>query len=187
MTAATHGLIAGRSLDEWNSAYTMVEAYFEALLVRNRLLRGQLVTRVLDRAMQRADAEPELATSVLAAEEMDRLVTDWFAEVLDQPVSSGDVLLSTRGRLALFLADMPSRWQDQFLRPDPWPEEFVRAMRKGFLHARPDIQFPLMHPRPIDLGTITTLTKLGSLPYVRLLLIWLGFAALLIVLFRMTH
>ena len=48
-------------------------------------------------------------------------------------------MLSTRGRLALLLADMPGKWQDQFLRPGPWPEEFVErhaqdlsAGRAGF-------------------------------------------------------
>ncbi len=61
---------------------------------------------------------------------MERLVTEWFTEVLKEPPPDAGLTMSTRGRLALLLADMPCRWQDQFLRPGPWPEEFVTAMRE---------------------------------------------------------
>ena len=95
---------------------------------------------------------------------MDRLVTEWFAEVLQSPPTKADQMLSTRGRLALLLADMPGKWQDQFLRPGPWPEEFTTAMREAFLRAGPDFQLSKMTPRPLDLGPITTLTNLGGCP-----------------------
>ena len=187
MSAATSGELGGRALEEWKSAYAMVEAYLEALRIRNRLLRGQLVTRVLDRAVARAESEPSRSTVAIAGEEMDRLVTEWFAAVLDAPVDSGRVLLSTRGRLALLLADMPGTWQDQFLRPGPWPDEFVRAMRESFLRAGPDFQFSQMSPRAIDLGPMAALSELANLPYFRMLMSWLGFALFLVLIFRMTH
>ena len=76
------GQLAGRPLEEWNAAYAKVESYFHALRVRNKALLGQLVLRVLERAMRRAPHEPERSATQLAAEEMDRLVTEWFAEVL---------------------------------------------------------------------------------------------------------
>ena len=76
------GQLAGRPLEEWNAAYAKVENYFHALRVRNKALLGQLVLRVLERAMRRAPAEPDRSATQLAAEEMDRLVTEWFAEVL---------------------------------------------------------------------------------------------------------
>ncbi len=66
--------------------------------------------------------------------------------------------------MALLLADMPGRWQDQFLRPGPWPDEFVLAMRDGYLRAGPDFQLAKMTPRPLDLGPIATLTHLSRLP-----------------------
>ena len=92
---------------------------------------------------------------------MDHLVNEWFAQVLQAP-PAGAEMLSTRGRLALLLADMPGRWQDQFLRPGPWPEEFVVAMRENYLRAGPDFQLVKMTPRPLDLGPITTLTQLSQ-------------------------
>src|SRR5258706_5126999 len=126
------GQIAGRSLEEWNAAYAKVESYFHALRIRNKPLLGQLVLRVLERAQRRAVTEPALSATQLAAEEMDRIVTEWFGEVLQASPTGTDQLISTRGRLALLLADMPGKWQDQFLRPGPWPEEFTSAMRETF-------------------------------------------------------
>lgn len=181
------GEIAGRSLEEWNAAYVKVENYFHALRIRNKPLLGQLVLRVLERAQRRAVDEPKRSATELAAEEMDRIVTDWFAQVLQTSPVGSEQTLSTRGRLALLLADMPGRWQDQFLRPGPWPQEFVEAMRESFFRAGPDFQLSKMTPRPLDLGPIATLTNLGRMPYVRMTVVWTGLALLLVGLFWLTH
>ncbi len=181
------GQLAGRPLEEWNAAYAKVESYFHALRIRNKPLLGQLVLRVLERAQRRAPAELNSSATQLAAEEMDRTVTEWFSEVLQSPPTKADQTLSTRGRLALLLADMPGKWQDQFLRPSPWPEEFTSAMRDAFLRAGPDFQLSKMTPRPLDLGPITTLTNLGRMPYFRMVLIWFVFGLLLIIVFWLTH
>jgi hypothetical protein len=151
------------------------------------VLLGDLVLRVLERAQRRAPAEPDRSATQIAAEEMERIVTEWFSEVLQSPPTKADNSLSTRGRLALLLADMPGRWQEQFLRPGPWPEEFTSAMREAFLRAGPDFQISKMAPRPLDLGPITTLTNLGRFPYFRMALIWVLFALMLIVVFILTH
>jgi hypothetical protein len=185
--ADTSGQLAGRPLEEWNAAYGKVENYFHALRIRNKALLGQLVLRVLERAIRRAPAEPDRSTTQLAAEEMDHLVTEWFAEVLQTSPAGSDQTLSTKGRLALLLADMPGKWQDQFLRAGPWPEEFISAMREAYLRAGPDFQLSKMTPRPLDLGPITTLTNLGRLPYLRITFIWTLFALLLVGIFILTH
>ena len=181
------GEIAGRSLDEWNAAYVKVENYFHALRIQNKPLLGQLVLRVLERAQRRAPAESTRSATELAAEEMDRIVTEWFAEVLQTSPVGSEHTLSTRGRLALLLADMPGKWQDQFLRPGPWPAEFVEAMRESFFRAGPDFQLSKMTPRPLDLGPITTLTNFGNLPYVRMVLVWAFFGLLLVAIFWLSH
>ncbi len=82
---------------------------------------------------------------------------------------------------------MPGKWQEQFLRPGPWPEEFVTAMRENFLLAGPDFQISKMAPRPFDLGPIATLSNLGKIPYFRMIFIWTLFALLLIAIFLLTH
>jgi hypothetical protein len=181
------GQLAGRPLDEWNAAYAKVESYFNALRIRNKVLLGRLVIRVLNRAMRRAPAEPQRPISELAAEEMDAVVTEWFGQVLQQSPVGTENVLSTRGRLALVLADMPDKWQDQFLRPGPWPEEFVEGMRETYLHAGPDFQLSKMTPRPLDLGPISTLTEISRLPYARMVIIWVLFALVLAGIFIFTH
>ncbi len=181
------GRLAGRPLEEWNAAYAKVENYFHALRIRNKALLGQLVLRVLERAVKRAPSEPNLSATQIAAEEMDRIVTEWFAELLQEPPTNADQMLSTRGRLALLLADMPGKWQDQFLRPGPWPAEFVSAMRETYLRAGPDFQLSKMSARPFDLGPITTLTNLGRVPYLKMALAWTLFVLLLVVIFHFTH
>ncbi len=181
------GRMAGRSLEEWNAAYGKVESYFHALRVRNKVLLGRLVIHVLKRAMRRAPNEPKCSATELAAEELDCVVTEWFAEVLRVPPTGSDHMLSTRGRLALLLADMPGRWQDQFLQPGPWPAEFVAAMQKAYLQAGPDFQLSKMAPRPLHLGPITTLVNITHLPYVRMVTIWALFGLVLILFFIRTH
>jgi hypothetical protein len=181
------GRIVGRPLEDWNAAYAKVESYFHALRVRDKVLLGRLVIHVLKRAMRRAPQELQRPVTELAAEEMDQVVTDWFAQVLQEPPTSTDHMLSTRGRLALMLADMPGKWQEQFLRPGPWPEAFVKAMRDAYLRAGPDFQLAKMAPRPLDLGPIATLSQLSQWSYGKMVFIWIAFALLLVAIFILTH
>jgi len=181
------GKIAGRPLEEWNAAYSKVESYFHALRVRNKVHLGRLVIHVLQRAIRRAPDQPQRSATELAAEEMDHVVTEWFGQVLQKPPTGSEHMLSIRGRLALLLADMPGKWQDQFLQPGPWPSGFVEAMRETYLRAGPDFQLSKMAPRPLDLGAFTTLTNMSRLPYARMLVIWLLFGLLLVAVFLLTH
>jgi hypothetical protein len=183
----TRGLIAGRPMEEWNAAYAKIENYLHALRIRNKVLLGDLVQRVLERAMARAPGEPDRSATELAAEEMDNLLTEWFAAVLERIPTGVEQLLSTKGRLALLLTDMPGKWQDQFLHPGPWPEEFVTSMRETYLRAGPDFQISQMAPRPLDLGPITTLTNIAQLPFRKMVLVWTLFAIVLIAIFVLTH
>ena len=181
------GSIAGRPLEEWNAAYAKVESYFHALRIRNKVLLGRLVILVLKRAMRRAPQEPQLSATELAAEEMDLVVTEWFGQVLQEAPVGATHMLSTRGRLALLLADMPGKWQEQFLHPPPWPEEFIKAMREAYLRAGPDFQLAKMAPRPLDLGPIATLTNLSMLPFRKMIFVWLTLTLLFVALFLVTH
>ena len=181
------GNIAGRPLEEWNAAYAKVESYFHALRIRNQVLLGRLVILVLKRAIRRAPQEPQLSATELAAEEMDLVVTEWFGQVLQEAPVGATHMLSTRGRLALLLADMPGKWQEQFLHPPPWPEEFIKAMREAYLRAGPDFQLAKMAPRPLDLGPIATLSNLSMLPFRKMIFVWLTLALLFVALFFVTH
>jgi len=173
-------VIGNASADLWAEAYVKVESYFAALRIRNKLLLSRLVFHVLDRASRRFDREGDEGKSPtqLAAEEVNRVVDDWLRQVLDEPAPEGDAAphLSARGRLALVLAEMPSRWQSYFLADAPWPEEFVRMMRQTYLRAGPDFQISQMQPRQLHLGPVSTAAKklesLERYPKVKTIVVW---------------
>jgi hypothetical protein len=139
-------------LDEWEDAYAAVEAYLAALHIRNRLLVAELVRGILWRASERRANEPESTARKLAMEEMLSEIGVWTERVLDEPLV--DRRLAARGRLALLLAGMPDRWQGVFLTPEPWPEEFVAAMRSSYLAAGPQFAELTMVPKPLELNVI---------------------------------
>lgn len=139
-------------LDEWEEAYAAVEAYLRALRLRNRLLIAELVRGILWRASARRATEPEKPARLLAMEEALTEIADWTQQVLDEPLLNRR--LAARGRLALLLAGMPDKWQGVFLTPQPWPAEFVDAMRRSYLAAGPRFAELTMIPKPLELNAI---------------------------------
>jgi hypothetical protein len=139
-------------LAEWEEAYAAVEAYFQALRLRNRLLVAELVHSILCRASSRRSQEPDKPARVLAMEEALAEVAEWTQDVLDVPLENRR--LAARGRLALLLAGMPNQWQGVFLTPPPWPDAFVEAMRTSYLAAGPRFAALTMVPKPLELNAI---------------------------------
>jgi hypothetical protein len=139
-------------LDEWEQAYAAVEAYLQALRIRNRLLAAELVRGILWRASARAANEPEKTPRFLAMEEALAEIANWTQDVLDEPLENRR--LAARGRLALLLAGMPGKWQGVFLTPPPWPPEFVASMRKSYLAAGPQFAELTMIPAPLELNAL---------------------------------
>lgn len=139
-------------LNEWEEAYAAVEAYLQALRLRNRLLVAELVRGILWRASARRVEEPDKPARFLAMEEALSEVAEWTQDVLDVPLENRR--LAARGRLALLLAGMPGQWQGVFLTPAPWPPEFVEAMKKSYLAAGPRFAELTMIPKPLELNAI---------------------------------
>ncbi len=139
-------------LNEWEEAYAAVEAYLQALRLRNRLLLAELVRSILWRASARRANEPDKPARFLAMEEALSEVAEWTQDVLDVPLENRR--LAARGRLALLLAGMPGKWQGVFLTPAPWPPEFVEAMKKSYLAAGPRFASLTMVPKPLEFNAI---------------------------------
>ena len=144
--------LSEEELIEWEEAYAAVEAYLQALRLRNRLLVAELVRRILWRASDRRPAEPEKPARLLAMEEAFAEIAEWTQDVLDVPLAARR--LAARGRLALLLAGMPDKWQSVFLTPAPWPPAFTAAMRKSYLAAGPRFAALTMVPKPLELNAI---------------------------------
>lgn len=144
--------LSEEELAEWEEAYAAVEAYLQALRLRNRLLVAELVRGILWRASARRKVEPEKPARVLAMEEALTEIAEWTQDVLDVPLENRR--LAARGRLALLLAGMPDKWQGVFLTPAPWPPAFVEAMRKSYLAAGPRFAALTMVPKPLELNAL---------------------------------
>lgn len=179
------------TLDQWNAAYLRVEDYLRAHRVHNRLHQSRLIQLVLEAAARRHEQNPALEPSTLAIEETDRIMDGWFAELLnakDLPHNR----IAAAGRVALLLSDGMHRWPYAFLSERNVPPEFAAAMQHHSVQAGPDLAVSSMVPREIDLGPITeaageTLERIERLPVVRMLLLWLLFAAVLALVFRATR
>lgn len=142
--------LSDAELNEWEEAYAAVEAYFQALRLRNRLLVAELVRRVLWRASARKVDEAAKPARVLAMEEALAEISAWTQDVLAEPLEHSR--LAARGRLALLLAGMPDKWQGVFLTPPPWPDAFVAAMRNSYLAAAPNFAGLPMVAKPLELN-----------------------------------
>ena len=144
--------LSEEELNEWEEAYAAVEAYLQALRLRNRLLVAELVRGILWRASARRADEPDKPARFLAMEEALSEIAEWTQDVLDVPLENRR--LAARGRLALLLAGMPDKWQSVFLTPAPWPAAFVQAMSKSYLAAGPRFAALTMVPKPLELNAI---------------------------------
>jgi hypothetical protein len=142
--------LSAAELEEWEEAYAAVEAYFQALRLKNRLLIAELVRKVLWRASARRPAEPGRQARELAMEEALAEIAAWTQSVLDEPLEHSR--LAARGRLALLLTGMPDQWQSVFLTPPPWPPAFVEAMRSSYLASAPNFAGLPMVARPLELN-----------------------------------
>jgi hypothetical protein len=179
------------TMDQWNAAYVRVEDYLRAHRIHNRLHQSRLIQQILERAAERHQANPALNPTALAAEETEMLMDSWFADMLDERGQPHD-RIAIDGRLALLLCDGPEKWPYAFLDEKNVQQDFAKAMRAGVVEAGPDMAVSSMVPRPIDLGLIPeaageTMETIEKWPILRTLLLWLLFAGVLAVIFKMTR
>lgn len=179
------------TMEAWNAAYVRTEDYLRAHRIHNRLHQSRLIQAVLERAAVRHAENPALDPTTLAAEEMERLMDEWFAHVLDAKDLPHD-RIAIEGRVALLLCDGPDKWPYAFLDSRAIPSEFATAMRASSIEAGPDMSVSSMVPREIDLGLITeaageTLEHMEKWPLVRLALLWALFLSALLGIFYATR
>ncbi len=179
------------TLDQWNAAYVRVEDYLRAHRIHNRLHQSRLIQFILSKAAERHLANPRIEPTRLAAEETERIMDTWFADILgdhERPIER----IATDGRVAMLLCDGPQRWPYAFLDSHSVPEEFRVAMQESSIRAGPDLAISNMVPRPIDLGTLTeaageTMDQFDRYPLLRTLLLWAVFLAALASIFYVSR
>jgi hypothetical protein len=179
------------TVEAWNEAYVRIEDYLRAHRIHYRLHQPRLIRTILERAARRHAENPSLDPTVLAAQETERMMDDWFADVLDER-GQPHARIAVDGRVALLLCDGPQRWPSAFLDDHAVPAEFVDAMRASSIRAGPDLEVSSMVARPIDFGPISgaaeeTLERFERWPILRTLLLWFFFAGGLAVIFYATR
>ena len=179
------------TMEAWNAAYVRTEDYLRAHRIHNRLHQSRLIQTVLERAANRHAVNPALEPTTLAAEEMELMMDEWFAELLDAKNLPHD-RIAIEGRVALLLCDGPQKWPYAFLDSKTVPDEFATAMRASSIKAGPDMTVSSMVPREIDLGPITeaageTLERMEKWPLLRLALLWALFLGALFGIFYVTR
>jgi len=177
--------------EQWNAAFVRVEDYLRAHRVHNRLQQSRILQEVLARAARRHAQDPSADPTTLAAEEIDRMMDAWFAELLgDRTLPHERVAIE--GRVALLLCDGVDRWPYAFLDLAHVPEEFADEMKQRSIQAGPDLAVSSMVPREINLGAFTDVAgqafgRIERWPILRVTILWLAFLAVLALLFYATR
>ncbi len=177
--------------DQWNAAFIRVEDYLRAHRVHNRLQQITILEKVIERAAQRHEQDPSLDPTTLAAEEIDRMMDEWFGELLGDKALPHE-RIAVEGRVALLLCDGVERWPYSFLDDRQVPPEFAQEMQRRSIQAGPDMTVTSMVPRPIELGALTevagqTFEQIEKWPILRVTLLWAVFLSVLALVFYATR
>ncbi|MFZ5494831.1 MAG: hypothetical protein ACOZE5_05775 [Verrucomicrobiota bacterium] len=177
--------------EQWNAAFIRVEDYLRAHRVHNRLQQITILQKVIARAAARHEQNPSLDPTTLAAEEVDRMMDEWFGELLGDKNLPHE-RIAVEGRVALLLCDGVERWPYAFLDEQHVPPEFAGEMRRRSIQAGPDMTVTSMVPREIELGTLTevagqTFEQIEKWPILRVTLLWALFLSALALVFYTTR
>ena len=177
--------------EQWNAAFIRVEDYLRAHRVHNRLQQITILQKVIVRAARRHEQDPTLDPTTLAAEEVDHMMDEWFAELLGDKNLPHE-RIAVEGRVALLLSDGVERWPYAFLDEQQVPPEFATEMQRRSIQAGPDMTVTSMVPRPIELGTLTevagqTFEQIEKWPILRVTLLWTLFLSVLALVFYATR
>lgn len=177
--------------DQWNAAFIRVEDYLRAHRVHNRLQQITILQKVIACAAARHEQNPSLDPTTLAAEEVDRMMDEWFGELLGDKNLPHE-RIAVEGRVALLLSDGVERWPYAFLDEQRVPAEFAREMQRRSIQAGPDMTVTSMVPRPIELGALTevagqTFEQIEKWPILRVTLLWALFLSVLALVFYATR
>ncbi len=177
--------------DQWNAAFIRVEDYLRAHRVHNRLQQITILERVIARAAARHAENPSFDPTTLAAEEIDRMMDEWFGELLGDKNLPHE-RIAVEGRVALLLTEGVERWPYAFLDEKQVPPDFAEEMRRRSIQAGPDMTVTSMVPRAIELGALTevagqTFEQIEKWPILRVILLWAVFLSALALVFHATR
>lgn len=135
--------------ESYDDAYTKVERYLISLRIENRRILSKLVYVILEKTAKDHQADPTQDITTLAMEETNRLTSEWCEKVLGIKDSPERIGIPIKGRVAMLLSNVPSKWAKYFLSDEELPKELVRAMREAYISAGPEFQKSRMTHRAL--------------------------------------
>ena len=136
----------------WDEAFLRVQSYLRAYGLESPVLLSQATSSIIGEA--RSKAAPGLSEPVaLAMEAAHARIGAWFAQA-GFTAGPANEQICVQGRLALIIADLPGRWANHFLSPEPVPAELSAAMAALKILPGPEMRPVSMSPEPLEFGIL---------------------------------
>ncbi|MEI6054658.1 MAG: hypothetical protein WCR55_01255 [Lentisphaerota bacterium] len=142
--------------ESYDDAYTKVERYLISLRIENRRILSKLVYVILEKTAQIHHLDLKHDITTLAMDETNRLTSEWCEKVLGIK-GTPEKGIPLKGRVAMLLANVPSKWAKYFLSDGELPNELVSAMREAYISAGPEFQKSRMTHRALVFNPATSI------------------------------
>jgi hypothetical protein len=137
----------------WDEAFLRVESYLRAYGLESHVLLNEATAAIIGEAREKARSGASESPVELAMDATQSRIGAWMARS-GQPVDWTNDRIRAQGRLALIVADLPSRWPNSFLSSDPFPADLAVAMASFQVLPAPGMRVSSMAPEPLEFGLL---------------------------------
>lgn len=166
----------------WDEAFLRVESYLRAHHLESRLQLNALTTRIVNEARALAAERPLENPVELAMHVLHLRLGAWFVRAFNEG-DWADERFRARGRLALAMTSMGTRWPQHFLADDGVPGAITSTLKESTLQPGPEVRFSNMPPAPLEFpfgdDEKPAWQTFSRWPFLRGLATWLAIIALL--------
>jgi hypothetical protein len=137
----------------WDEAFLRVESYLRSYGLESHVLLHQVTASIIEEArgkVRNGDAQNPVELAMNATQSR---IGGWLARS-GQAVDWTNDRTRAQGRLALIVADLPSRWPSSFLSSDPFPPDLAAAMASTQVLPSPGMKVSNMAPEPLEFGLL---------------------------------
>jgi hypothetical protein len=137
----------------WDEAFLRVEGYLSAYGLESHVLLNQVTAAIIQEARSRLESGIAGSPLGIAMEITQSRIGAWLSRS-GQEIDWTNERMRAQGRLALIIADLPGRWPNQFLSPDPFPEDLAAALASFRILPGPGMRVSNMAPEPLEFGIL---------------------------------
>ena len=137
----------------WDEAFLRVESYLRTYGLESHVLLHQVTASIIEEARAKAQGGAPENPVELAMNATQSRIGAWMARS-GQPADWSSDRVRAQGRLALIVADLPSRWPNSFLSSEPFPADLAEAMSSAQVLPAPGMRVSNMAPEPLEFGLL---------------------------------